>query len=34
MEGMYIDKLLNEENHRYVFENAVLNEGYTRNQQE
>ena len=29
-----IDKLLNEENHRYVFENAVPNDGYTRNQQE
>ena len=29
-----IDKLLNEENHRPVFENAVPNDGYTRNQQE
>ena len=29
-----IDKLLNEENNRYVFENAVSNDGYTRNQQE
>ena len=29
-----IDKLLNEENHRSVFENAVPNDGYTRNQQE
>ena len=28
-----IDKLLNEENHMYVFEDAVPNDGYTRNQQ-
>ena len=29
-----IDKLLNEENHRYDFEDVVPNDGYIRNQQE
>ena len=29
-----IDKLLNEENHRSVFDDEVPNDGYTRNQQE
>ena len=29
-----IDKLLNEENHRSVFEDEVPNDGYTRNRQE
>ena len=29
-----IDKLLNEENHRSVFEDEVPNDGYPRNQQE